>query len=103
MLIENTYQPNLHLQPEMLDQYVYLISFSGTIPPSVTLMDTTTNLLLDPLYYKDGYAFFQPTSPDFLVYFKLDDMLSGNITIKEGLVPLSKLNPTERKDIHAGF
>ena len=103
MLIENTYQPNLNLQPEMLDKYVYLIGFFGAIPTSVTLMDTNTNLLLDPLYYKDGYAFFQPTSPDFLVYFKLDDMLSGNITIKEGLVPLSKLNPTERKDIHAGF
>ena len=98
MLIENTYQPNLNLQPEMLDKYVYLIGFFGAIPTSVTLMDTNTNLLLEPLYYEDGYAFFQPTSPNFLVYFKLDDMLSGNISIKEGLVPLSKLTPIERTD-----
>lgn len=86
MLVENTYKPSINLQPEMLEDYLYVITFVSLIPSDVKLLDSKTSLLVEPLIYRGGTAIFQPISPDFMVLFQLPSNSSGEIEIKEGLM-----------------
>ena len=87
MLIENTYSPLIHLSPDMIKTYLYVISFQGVTPVTVTFYNKENHLLTDPLIYQNGIAIFECTGPQFDILFALPENTVGDLQIQEGLLP----------------
>ena len=79
-----TYRPSIQFTQEMLADYLYVLSFKGTIPSEIYLTtESNEGQKILPIYTQDGIFIFQPPYSKFIIKFTLQDDYEGSLTINE--------------------
>ena len=78
-----TYRPSIQFTQEMLADYLYVLSFKGTIPSEIYLTTEREENKIPPIYIQEGIFIFQPPYSKFIIKFTLQDDYEGSLTINE--------------------
>ena len=79
-----TYRPSIQFTQEMLADYLYVLSFKGTIPSEIYLTtESNEGQKILPVYTQDGIVIFQRPYSKFIIKFTLQDDYEGSLTINE--------------------
>ena len=78
-----TYRPSIQFTQEMLADYLYVLSFKGTIPSEIYLTTEREENKIPPIYSQEGIFIFQPPYSNFIIKFTLQDDYEGSLTINE--------------------
>ena len=79
-----TYRPSIQFTQEMLADYLYVLSFKGTIPSEIYLTtESNEGQKILPIYTQEGIFIFQPPYSKFIIKFTLQDDYEGSLTINE--------------------
>ena len=78
-----TYRPSVQFNQQMLADYLYILSFKGTIPSEIHLTTETEEDKVLPIYTQEGIFIFQPPYSDFIIKFAVQDDYEGSLTVNE--------------------
>lgn len=78
-----TYRPSIQFTQEMLGDYLYVLSFKGTIPSEIYLTTENEEGKILPIYSQEGIFIFQPPYSDFIIKFTVQDDYEGSLTVNE--------------------
>ena len=79
-----TYRPSIQFTQEMLADYLYVLSFKGTIQSEIYLTtESNEGQKILPIYTQEGIFIFQPPYSKFIIKFTLQDDYEGSLTINE--------------------
>ena len=78
-----TYRPSIQFTQEMLADYLYVLSFKGTIPSEIYLTTESEEGKILPIYSQEGIFIFQPPYSDFIIKFAVQDDYEGSLTVNE--------------------
>ena len=78
-----TYRPSIQFTQEMLEDYLYVLSFKGTIPSEIYLTTESEEGKILPIYSQEGIFIFQPPYSDFIIKFAVQDDYEGSLTVNE--------------------
>ena len=78
-----TYRPSIQFTQEMLADYLYVLSFKGTIPSEIYLTTEREENKIPPIYSQEGIFIFQPPYSKFIIKFTLQDDYECSLTINE--------------------
>lgn len=77
------YKPSIQFTQEMLADYLYVLSFKGTIPSEIYLTTESEEGKVLPIYSQEGIFIFQPPYSDFIIKFTVQDDYEGSLTVNE--------------------
>lgn len=77
------YKPSIQFTQEMLVDYLYVLSFKGTIPSEIYLTTKSEEGKVLPIYSQEGIFIFQPPYSDFIIKFTVQDDYEGSLTVNE--------------------
>lgn len=77
------YKPSIQFTQEMLADYLYVLSFKGTIPSEIYLTTESEEEKVLPIYSQEGIFIFQPPYSDFIIKFTVQDDYEGSLTVNE--------------------
>ena len=77
------YKPSIQFTQEMLADYLYVLSFKGTIPSEIYLTTKSEEGKVLPIYSQEGIFIFQPPYSDFIIKFTVQDDYEGSLTVNE--------------------
>lgn len=77
------YKPSIQFTQEMLADYLYVLSFKGTIPNEIYLTTKSGEGKVLPIYSQEGIFIFQPPYSDFIIKFAVQDDYEGSLTVNE--------------------
>lgn len=78
-----TYRPSIQFTQQMLADYLYVLSFKGTIPSEIYLTTKSEEEKVLPIYSQEGIFIFQPPYADFIIKFTIKDDYEGSLTVNE--------------------
>lgn len=78
-----TYRPSIQFTQEMLADYLYVLSFKGTIPSEIYLTTESEEGKILPIYSQEGIFIFQPPYSDFIIKFAVQDDYEGSLAVNE--------------------
>lgn len=78
-----TYRPSIQFNQQMLADYLYVLSFKGTIPSEIYLTTETEVDKIPPIYSQEGIFIFQPPYSEFIIKFAVQDDYEGSLTVNE--------------------
>lgn len=77
------YKPSIQFTQEILADYLYVLSFKGTIPNEIYLTTKSEEGKVLPIYSQEGIFIFQPPYSDFIIKFTVQDDYEGSLTVNE--------------------
>ena len=78
-----TYKPSIQFTQEMLADYLYVLSFKGTIPSEIYLTTEGETDKISPIYSQESIFIFQPPYSDFIIKFAIQNDYEGSLTVNE--------------------